>query len=104
MTNDLASRLEEAFNRTMHALTLLGHQLPRAADEMSPQQLKLLWLLAHGPAAQTMSALAKQLGVTPGTLTEAAKRLVKGGYVARERAAEDDRIVRLSLTAAGEGT
>ncbi len=51
---------------------------------------------------KNMSAIAKKLSVTVGTLTIAMNSLVKKGYVFRERGSEDRRIVYISLTDRGK--
>lgn len=48
--------------------------------------------------SKMMSAIAKRLMVTQGTLTVSTSKLVNKGYVVRERDEEDRRIVRLALT------
>lgn len=45
-----------------------------------------------------MSAIAKKLMVTQGTLTVSTSKLVKKGYVERVKDEKDKRIVRLTLT------
>lgn len=52
-------------------------------------------------APKNMSAIAKELSVTVGTLTIAMNSLVKKGYVIRERGQEDRRIVYISLSEKG---
>ena len=60
-------------------------------------------LTAIGPYdARTMTNTAEDLGITTGTLTVAIDRLVKKGYVHRERDKRDKRIVRISLTHNGK--
>ena len=44
-------------------------------------------------APKNMSAIAKELSVTVGTLTIAMNSLVKKGYVVRDRGQEDRRVV-----------
>lgn len=51
---------------------------------------------------KNMSAIAKALSVTVGTLTIAINNLVKKGYVNRVRSEEDRRVVLISLSAKGE--
>lgn len=51
---------------------------------------------------RNMSAIAKSLEVTVGTLTIAMNNLVKKGYVKRSRSAKDRRVVLVSLTDKGE--
>lgn len=50
---------------------------------------------------KNMSAIAKELSVTVGTLTIAMNSLVKKGYVVRERGQEDRRVVYISLSERG---
>ena len=51
--------------------------------------------------SKNMSAVAKMMSVTVGTLTTAINNLVKKGYVTRIRSAEDKRVVLLALTEKG---
>jgi len=51
---------------------------------------------------KNMSAIAKLLSVTVGTLTIAMNSLVKKGYVNRERGKEDRRVVYISLSERGK--
>lgn len=58
---------------------------------------------AIGPYdARTMTETAASLGITTGTLTVSIDRLVKKGYVIRNRDEKDRRIVRISLTREGK--
>lgn len=50
---------------------------------------------------KNMSAIAKELSVTVGTLTIAMNSLVKKGYVERSRGKEDRRVVYISLSERG---
>jgi DNA-binding MarR family transcriptional regulator len=52
-------------------------------------------------APKNMSAIARELSVTVGTLTIAMNSLVKKGYVVRARGKEDRRIVYISLSDKG---
>lgn len=51
---------------------------------------------------KTMSEVAQNLKITVGTLTTAINRLVKKGYVERNRCKEDRRSVKVSLTTKGK--
>ena len=51
---------------------------------------------------RNMSAVAKQLNVTIGTLTITVNRLVKKGYVIRQRSNIDRRVVHLALSEKGQ--
>ena len=53
---------------------------------------------------KNMSAIAKVLSVTMGTLTIAMNSLVKKGYVKRTRGKEDRRVVYISLSEKGKGS
>jgi DNA-binding MarR family transcriptional regulator len=58
---------------------------------------------AIGPyEARAMSETASRLGITTGTLTVAIDRLVKKGYVDRNRDTKDRRVVRIHLTRRGK--
>ncbi len=51
---------------------------------------------------KSMTATAKLMGVTTGTLTKAMDALTDKGYVARERSRQDKRVVWISLTEKGK--
>ena len=51
---------------------------------------------------KNMSAIARELSVTVGTLTIAMNSLVKKGYVTRQRGNEDRRVVYISLSEKGK--
>ena len=51
--------------------------------------------------ATSLLDLARHMGVTPSTMSLTVDRLERGGYVRRERSAEDRRRVDLRLTPAG---
>ncbi len=96
---DLAS----VFEQMMMQLTLLGHTLPKSEGALTPQQLKILFLLDFLAEPTPMSRVSARLGVTPGTLTRVAAGLCRKGYLERQRSTEDDRVVNLSLTVRGRG-
>ena len=50
----------------------------------------------------TMSVVAKKLGITAGSLTTSVNSLVNKKYVTRKRSEEDRRVVFLQLTAKGK--
>jgi DNA-binding MarR family transcriptional regulator len=61
-------------------------------------------LKAIGVAGKTsMSDVAKKLGITHGTLTIAINRLVRKGYVLRNRIEQDRRVVVIELSEKGKG-
>jgi DNA-binding MarR family transcriptional regulator len=64
-----------------------------------PQYLVMLVLWERDGLA--VKAIGERLGLDSGTLTPLLKRLAAAGLVARERNAEDERQVRITLTDAG---
>lgn len=78
-------------------------RLMRRAISLNQQTtltLEQFWLLRQlwqqGP--MTIGELAASLGITPGSVTIACKRLEKDGRVTRDRQAQDERVVRVALT------
>jgi DNA-binding MarR family transcriptional regulator len=71
-----------------------------STNHMSTLTLEQFWLLhqlrQNGPL--TVGELSSVLGVTPGSVTIACKRLEKDGHVTRDRQVDDERIVRIALT------
>ena len=73
---------------------------PRTRRLLSAHQASILdHLDEHEPLA--LLDLAKHMGVTPSTMSLNIERLVRRGYVSRERAAEDGRRLKLRITPAG---
>lgn len=66
-----------------------------------PQYLVLLVLWEPDRNAHTVKGLANALQLDSSTLTPLLKRLEGAGFVTRERQADDERVVQISLTAAG---
>jgi DNA-binding MarR family transcriptional regulator len=64
-----------------------------------PQYLVMLVLWEHG--TQSVKGLADRLDLDSSTLTPLLKRLAAGGLITRLRDADDERIVRIGLTAQG---
>ncbi|MEJ0060794.1 MAG: MarR family transcriptional regulator [Terricaulis sp.] len=65
-----------------------------------PQYAALIAL--HEESGQTVTQLGEKLFLESSTLTPMLKRLEAMGHVTRQRDAEDERQVRVSLTKAGE--
>ncbi|MEO7735222.1 MAG: MarR family transcriptional regulator [Kofleriaceae bacterium] len=66
-----------------------------------PQYLVLLVLWERDGV--TVKALGERLALDSGTLTPLLKRLAHQGLVSRTRGEDDERVVRIHLTAAGRG-
>mgnify|MGYP001027191214 CR=1 FL=1 len=69
--------------------------------DISNNDMHIIEAIGKGEA-RSMSAVAKSLSVTVGTLTIAINNLVKKGYVGRMRSQEDRRVVLISLSKKGE--
>jgi DNA-binding MarR family transcriptional regulator len=76
----------------------LSHPVRRA--EMTPEQYWLLRLLSRA-GSLSISELAQQLSIATSSATAACKRLEQAGLLTRERQTDDERIVRVTLTAQG---
>ena len=74
--------------------------LSAVAEDITIAQYRTLVVLAsRGP--QRLADLAEHLGVTPPTAGRMCDRLARRGLVARQRAHDDRRVVRISLTEDG---
>jgi DNA-binding MarR family transcriptional regulator len=95
MTTD---RLVDDVLALYHLIRRTSHPIHRG--EMTPEQYWLLRLLSRR-GALSIGELAEVLGVTGSSVTTACKRLEKAGLVTRERQSDDERMVRVALTDAG---
>jgi DNA-binding MarR family transcriptional regulator len=68
-------------------------------DLTYPQYLALVTLWSDGD--QTVSGLGEALQLDSGTLSPMLARMENAGYVTRERRADDERVVTVSLTPRG---
>lgn len=91
----VTGELKRRFRDVNNQIALLSHHVS-AQVELRDIDLDCLDFLAqHGPASP--SALARRVGVHPATMTGVVDRLEKGGWIQRERAADDRRAVVLSV-------
>jgi DNA-binding MarR family transcriptional regulator len=97
-----ARRLAEIFPRMMGALSQLTHAEELIHKHLTSSQLKVLSILGMASGPKRMSEIARELGITQASLTETAKKLLAQGYISRERKADDDRVVNVSLTPQGQ--
>lgn len=72
----------------------------KAYSNMTTNDMHVIEAIGVG-TGKNMSAIAKTLNVTMGTLTISVNALVKKGYVDRVRSEEDRRVVLVSLTPQG---
>ncbi|MFI5605626.1 MarR family winged helix-turn-helix transcriptional regulator [Amycolatopsis sp. NPDC051903] len=81
------------------AVTSLYRTLLEPLDLTYPQYLVMLALWEHDK--QQVKELGAALNLDSGTLSPLLKRLEKAGLVTRERQADDERSVRITLTEQG---
>ena len=81
------------------AMTKLYKPLLDALGLTYPQYLVMLVLWEHDDI--TVSALGERLSLDSGTLTPLLKRMEAAGWLVRQRSAEDERRVQVSLTPVG---
>lgn len=82
------------------AVTRLYQPLLARLDLTYPQYLVMVVLWEVGDAS--VKQLGERLMLDSGTLTPLLKRLEGQGYLSRRRDPEDERVVRLALTPAGQ--
>jgi len=95
----LDNQLCFALYSTSLAMTRLYKPLLDALGLTYPQYLALLVLWERD--GLSVSELGERLFLDSGTLTPLLKRMESGGLVARQRAAQDERRVHITLTDAG---
>ena len=96
----VALALTDIFPRVMVNMSRLGGSQCNSAPLTSPQ-MRVVFALDMKKEPMRMSALAEALGVTQSTGTDVTKRLVKLGYLKKERLAGDERVVCVSLSERG---
>jgi len=70
-------------------------------SDASVREMHVLEAADAEPEDNSMSAIATRLGITVGSLTVAVATLERKGYLRRERATDDKRVVRVLLTERG---
>ena len=96
--------LDEQLCFSLYAATIaINRTYKPMLDRMGityPQFLVLL-TLSESDEGMTIGAIAERLALEPSTITPLAKRMEAAGLVVRLRNPEDERQVRVQLTAAG---
>ncbi|MEY2683285.1 MAG: hypothetical protein RJA09_429 [Pseudomonadota bacterium] len=95
----LDNQLCFALYATMLGINKAYRPLLKSLGLTYPQYLVMLVLWEHD--GLTVSAIGDRLGLDSATLTPLLKRLETGGRVQRQRSAQDERQVIITLTAAG---
>jgi len=88
-----------ALRRITRAIDLHSKQLERAAGLTVPQLLILNAISREG--GLPVSALARRVSLSQGTVTSVLDRLERRGYVTRTRGSADRRVVGISMTGTG---
>ncbi len=96
---ELDNQLCFALYSTSLAMTKVYKPLLDALGLTYPQYLAMLVLWERD--GLTVSEMGERLYLDSGTLTPLLKRLEVGGFISRLRAADDERRVYITLTAAG---
>ena len=104
MNTTSSLKLDEQLCFALYAATnqiVRAYRSPLAAIGLTyPQYLAMLVLWQHGD--QTVRELSDRLALESSTLTPLLKRLEASGDISRERSRSDERVVRVSLTPAGQ--
>lgn len=74
----------------------------RSRHGLTPNQLRLL-MLVNVPEGMTIGQLGQHMLMAPGNTSNLCKRLEALGLLARHRDQKDERVVNVTLTAAGQG-
>lgn len=95
--------LNDVLVRLFHDIMTLEEKAIRTGEfcEISNNDMHIIEAIGISEP-RNMSAIAKTLLVTVGTLTIAVNNLVKKGYVNRTRSEKDRRVVLISLTEKGK--
>lgn len=100
MSENAVRQVMELYPRIYFACHTRHVRDPRTRRLLSAHQASILdHLDEHEPLA--LVDLAHHMGVTPSTMSLNIERLVRRGYVSRERAAEDGRRLKLRITRLG---
>jgi DNA-binding MarR family transcriptional regulator len=103
MKNDVLADCLKLFDLMRGFWSTFGHQMNKVLLRGRinlPQYMALVALKELGHA--TMGQVSKKLHVTMGASTNIIDKLVRAGYVSRERSTEDRRVVKVKLEAKGE--
>jgi DNA-binding MarR family transcriptional regulator len=100
----LSMPLPQALAGALRRLAQLAHTSSWsqwAAQRLTPTQRRILELLASRRESLTLSAVARELGVTPATACDSVAALEAKGFVRKRRSEVDGRALALLLTSEG---
>ena len=105
--NPLSLSLPQALASALRRLAQLAHSSAWdqwAAQRLTPTQRRILDIVASRRESLTLSALARELGVTPATASDSVGALESKGLVRKLRSAVDGRALALVLTNEGQNS
>ena len=91
----------------MGLIGIVAHKIIQSSQDkykevaLNKSQAGILFAL-YRAKSMSQKDLAHQLNVTPPSITSAIQKMEKAGYLTRETDANDQRVMRLSLTEKGE--
>jgi DNA-binding MarR family transcriptional regulator len=100
MAEDLTQEIVQLYMQLDDVLVEGLKEQTAAGGLTMVQYVTLEFLTEHGPCSS--KALSDFLDITPPSTSALAKKLEGCGFVSRQPATDDRRVVRLSITAAGE--
>jgi len=105
--NPLSLSLPQALASALRRLAHLAHTSSWdqwAAQRLTPTQRRILDVVASRRESLTLSALARELGVTPATASDSVGALESKGLVQKRRSDVDGRALALMLTSEGQNS
>jgi DNA-binding MarR family transcriptional regulator len=103
--NPLSPSLPQALASALRRLAHLAHTSSWdqwAVQRLTPTQRRILDVVASRRESLTLSALARELGVTPATASDSVGALESKGLVQKRRSEVDGRALALMLTTEGQ--
>ncbi len=92
----LLSKIKEKVNRF-----ILAEMARQGIEDLATSHGDIIYAL-YNNQRMTMAEIAKKIGKDKSTVTALVDKLVRTGYVLKERDAADSRVVHVALTAKGE--
>lgn len=105
--NPLSLSLPQALASALRRLAHLAHTSSWnqwSVRRLTPTQRRILDLIASRRESLTLSALARELGVTPATASDSVGALESKGLVQKRRSDVDGRALALMLTSEGQSS
>ena len=97
--NELLTSVYQSLERMEEQMLLSNQKLDLSIHEI--HFLEAVGNVAADSAGKTVSDLAAELGIKPPSVTAAANKLARKGFLTKERNPSDGRVVHLKLTREG---